>query len=432
LKLTVARIGLYSVVALAFAGALRFTPMLPDAEQRPVEDILSQAGAPASKLHFDTLARGETLQGLLRRGGLSDIEATHALQAATMLDERRVPAGMPVTIRSEAADSAPSEVTLQLSIDRILRLRRTGTTWVGSEERLPWVTDTILVAGRIASNLYVAVDSSTKNDLPSAARQQLTYALADVYEYRVDMSRDLQQGDEFRVMAERSVGPSGAVRIGKVLSASFKLSGTLINAFRFSSASVNGDFFDQDGKSMRAAFLRAPLEFRRISSVFGGREHPILGGWRMHKGLDYSANAGTPVRAIGDGVVIKAGWGNGYGNMVEIRHRNGFVTRYGHLRAFASKLHVGSRVTISETIAYVGSTGLSTGPHLHFEVLVDGVQRDPRTALKRNGGDPVPAAERLAFDSLRTQLLASLETPTTGVTKLATTTPAATTATAPK
>src|SRR5262249_41850197 len=157
--------------------------------------------------------------------------------------------------------------------------------------------------------------ASAKNDLPSSVRQQLAWALADVYEYRVDMSRDLQVGDEFRVVAERSVAPTGAMRIGRVIAATFRLSGSSIDAVRFSSESVSGDSFDRDGKSMRAAFLRAPLEFRRISSIFGMREHPILGGMRQHKGTDYAAASGTPVRAIGDGVVIREGWGNGYGNM---------------------------------------------------------------------------------------------------------------------
>ena len=130
MKLSVARIGLYSLIALAFAGAVRFTPMLPDAEQRPVEALLSQAGTATSKLHFDTLARGETLQGLLKRGGLSDVDAQRALAAATgTIDERRIPAGMPVTIKSEPTDSAPSEVTLQLAIDRVLHLRRSGDTY---------------------------------------------------------------------------------------------------------------------------------------------------------------------------------------------------------------------------------------------------------------------------------------------------------------
>lgn len=419
MKLFIVRIGLYSLVALALAGALRFTPRLPDPERKPAELLVVQSAAPSWKLRFDTLGRGESLQSLLRRGGLSDVSVSRLLQAATGLDERRIPAGMAVTIKTEATDSVPSEVTLQLSTDHVLHLRRSGDEWSGTDERLPWTTDTIVVSGTIASNLYDAMDASAKNDLPAGARQQLAWSLADVYEYRVDMSRDLQVGDEFKVVAERSVAPTGAVRMGKVIAATFKLSGSIINAVRFASQTVSGQYFDQTGKSMRAAFLRAPLEFRRISSVFGGREHPILGGWRMHKGTDYAASTGTPVRAIGDGVVARAGWGMGYGNLLEIRHRNGYVTRYGHLSRFAAGVHVGSHVAIGQTVAYVGSTGLATGPHLHFEVLIGGQQRDPRVALKQSGGEPIPGSERSAFEQLRDRLLASIEAPSPGVVRLA-------------
>jgi murein DD-endopeptidase MepM/ murein hydrolase activator NlpD len=418
LKRHIVRVGLYCLVALALAGALRFTPPLPEPERKAAEVLVAQAATPTWKLRFDTLGRGESLQSLLRRGGLTDGEVANAIKAATSLDARRIPAGMPVTIKTAATDSLPSEVTLQLSIDRLLHLRRSGDSWAGTDEQLPWTTDTIVVSGTIASNLYDAMDASAKGDLPAGARQQLAWSLADVYEYRVDMSRDLQVGDEFKVVAERAVTPSGAVRIGNVIAATFKLSGTFINAIRFASASVSGQYFDQNGKSMRAAFLRAPLEFRRISSVFGTREHPILGGLRMHKGTDYAANMGTPVRAIGDGVVVRAGWSNGYGNVLEIRHRNGFVSRYGHLSRYATSVRVGARVTIGQTVAFVGSTGLSTGPHLHFEVLVNGEQRDPRVALKSAGGEPVPASENSAFVEIRDRVLASLETPVAGLAKL--------------
>ncbi len=419
MKLGVVRIGVYALVALAFVSAIRFTPPLPEPDRKPAEVLTTQAATPSWKLRFDTLGRGESLVGLLRRGGLSGDDAAGALRAATSLDPRHIPAGMPVTIRSESADSTPSEITLQLAIDRLLHLRRTGDTWVGTEEHLPWKTDTIVVGGTVTSNLYDAMDSSARNDLPPPARQQLAWGLADVYEYRVDMSRDLQAGDKFEVIAERSVAPTGAVRIGKIIAATFDLSGKVIDAIRFASSSITGDYFDQTGKSMRAAFLHAPLEFRRISSVFGNREHPILGGVRMHKGIDYAAAYGTPVRAIGDGIVVRKGWGNGYGNVLEIRHPNGYVTRYGHLSRYASNIRVGSHVERGGIVAYVGSTGLSTGPHLHFEVLVNGEQRDPRKALSQNGGEPIPASEQAAFDQIRDRILATLDTPLDGVTKLA-------------
>ena len=412
MRAVIARVATYAVVAILVAAALYATPPLP--QRRPAEELLgAQQGTvttPVTMLseRIDTLASGESLRGIFARGGVSEVLINEALKALTLVDPRRVRAGMPITFRS-APDSAPSEIVMHLAIDRLLHLRRDGTSWTESEERLPWTTDTIVVSGAISSNLYEAMDSSAKSLLPASARQQLTWSLADVFDYKIDMSRDLQAGDSFRVMAERNSSSGGAVRIGKILAATFTLSGTELQAIRYASHAVSGDFFDAGGKSLRAAFLRAPLEFRRISSTFGGRFHPILGVWKQHKGTDYAAAPGTPVRAIGDGVVLRAGWGNGYGNLLEIRHRNGYVTRYGHLRGFASGIHAGSRVSIGQTVAYVGATGLATGPHLHFEVLVGGVQRDPRAALRDRGGDPIPGSERAEFERTRSQMLATLE-----------------------
>jgi len=404
----------YGVAAILVVGALYQTPRLPD--KKPARELLgvqqqSIVALPMTMLRerIDTLASGESLRSVFARGGMSEVLATQALRALTIINPGRVRAGMPIAFRSPAPDSAPTEIVLHLAIDRLLHLKRDGSTWTESEEQLPWATDTIVVSGNIASTLYEAMDSSAQTILPAQARQQLTWSLADVFEYKIDMSRDLQPGDFFRVMAERSSSSNGAVRIGKILAATFTLSGTELQAIRYASHSVSGDFFDANGRSLRAAFLRAPLEFRRISSTFGGRFHPILGIWKQHKGTDYAASSGTPVRAIGDGTVIRAGWGSGYGNVLEVRHHNGFVSRYGHLRGFASGVHAGSHVTIGQTVAYVGMTGLATGPHLHFEVLVDGVQRDPRSALRDRSGDPVPAKERPAFEQQRSQLMALLE-----------------------
>ena len=199
------------------------------------------------------------------------------------------------------------------------------------------------MAGSITSTLYDALDAA-QSDLPAANRAELAWALADIYEYRVDMSRDLQPNDVFRVLVERRRGPQGAVRLGSILAATFTVGGSELQAIRHQRSDARVGYFDQDGKSMRAAFLRAPLEFRRISSVFGMRKHPILGIWRQHAGTDYAAAQGTPVRSVGDGVVIFAGRKGGYGNAIEVRHRNGFVTRYGHLRGFAKATRRGARV----------------------------------------------------------------------------------------
>ncbi len=355
----------------------------------------------------DTLHSGETLGALLSRRGMSQDAMTRAM-GASALDERRVRAGMPVTVRSDSAGSAPREIVFQLAPDRLLHVRRTGdSTWTSSEERLPWVTDTLVVSGRIEDNLYQALDDSATM-LPKGARAELAWTLADIFEYRVDMSRELQPGDAFRVLFERQVGANGQTRIGRVLAARMVLSGATTETVRFEENSGRTAYFDATGRSMQSAFLRAPLAFRRISSVFGMRKHPILGIMRQHQGTDYVANAGTPVRTIGDGVVTFAGVRGGYGNLIEIRHRTGLVTRYGHLRAFAPGVRTGRTVTIGQTIGFVGMTGLATGPHLHFELLVDGAQRDPAVALKKSAGVPVPPAERPRFDALLAALLASL------------------------
>ena len=409
-----ARAAAYGVVALLLVVALRYTPELPE---HPAAEVLQQGdtgvAAPVVRRPWsrvERLNRGETLIGLLKRAGVSDQAAQEVVRAATAsaVNARYLRAGMPVEMTADSVGESPRELVFHLGIDRLLRMTRSASGWSGVEERLPWTTDTVAVSGTIHSNLYQAMDSSAGVFFPAHAKDELAWALADIFEYKVDMSRDLQDGDQFHALVERAVGPEGITKVGKVLAATFSLSGSDVAAIRFESGAGSAKYYDANGKTLRAQFLRAPLEFRRISSSFGNRFHPILGRWKNHKGTDYAARAGTPVRAIGDAVVIRAGWSGGYGNMLELRHRNGFITRYGHLRAFASGVRAGSRVEIGQTVAYVGTTGLSTGPHLHFEVLVGGVQRDSRVALKSTSGEPIGRSERVAFDDRRERLLGLL------------------------
>jgi murein DD-endopeptidase MepM/ murein hydrolase activator NlpD len=270
--------------------------------------------------------------------------------------------------------------------------------------------DTLAIAGVIRSSLYNALNESGVGVLPPSARHKLAWSLADIFEYRVDMSRDLSQGDKFHVLVERLQKPNGAIIVSKVLGARLALGrgNSELEAIQFNTPGGGSRYFDASGKSLQAAFLRAPVAFRRITSMFGSRRHPIFGTWRRHTGTDYAAAIGTPIRAIGDGVVIFAGRRGGYGNAVDIRHANGMVSRYGHMRNFATGTRAGSRVTMGSTIGYVGMTGSATGPHLHFEILVRGVQHDPRLALRDNSGDPIPSAERPLFHRMRNQTLASL------------------------
>ena len=407
----------YGVVALLGVAAVYYTEPLPS--HPPAAAVLAGPAEPIVKNPWrerhDTIHSGETIVGVLARGGLSEVLAREALKVAKSLDPRRIRAGMPLVTRARLSDTIPTEVILKLAADRLLYLNRGDSGWTAREEILPWTVDTVVVTGTITSTLGAAMEEGARDVLPASARQQLVYTLAeDIFEYRVDMSRDLQVGDRFEVVAQRrrlGEGMDQITRVDSVFGATMTLSGRTTQAVLFRSAKVAGVYFDQDGKPMRSGFLRNPVSFRRISSGFGMRRHPILGTMRAHQGTDYAANAGTPIRAIGDGVVIRAGWHNGYGNVIDIRHANGYVSRYAHQRGFAKGIHAGARVLREQTIGYVGSTGLSTAPHLHFEVLVKGVHRNPRVVLANISADPIPASERVAFDAVRTRTLALLAPP---------------------
>ena len=272
------------------------------------------------------------------------------------------------------------------------------------------ILDTIAVAGVIHESLFASLDNSAKEDLPPSARHNLAYTLASIFQHKADLARDLDEGDNFHVLVERLSKPNGAIIVNKVLGAKLGLGGgqNVVEAVRFESKTSSAKYFDANGKSLTPSFLRTPVNFRRISSGFGLRFHPILGRWRNHDGTDYAAAMGTPVKSIGDGRIIFAGWKGGYGNTIEIRHRNGMVTRYGHMRNFAKGMRTGRSVSMGSIIGFVGSTGLSTGPHLHFEVLVGGHAENPRTALRSKSGDPIPYSERALFEETRRETLTGL------------------------
>ncbi|MFI5244416.1 MAG: M23 family metallopeptidase [Gemmatimonadales bacterium] len=403
-------LGLGAAVALVAAAALVRVGQPP-----PVASPGTPVARAGAWSRTDTLGKGESLATVLARAGLGGDDQTAAIRAAAAVDPRKIPAGMEVRLSGDSTngtDPRPTRVALLLSADRTVTLLRSGDDWSSRDERTPWTTDTLVMHGVVHSNLYDAVNEGAGTLLSRNARTELAWTIADIFEYRIDMSRELQDGDAVRAVFERLRSPSGVVRIGAILATGLERGGTEVQAIRFvPDGETRAQYYDQNGRSLRATFLRAPLSFRRISSVFGMREHPILGDWRSHKGTDYAAASGTPVRSIGDGLVLFAGTRGGYGNCIDVRHPNGFVTRYGHLKGFASGVRSGTHVSMGQTVGYVGMTGLATGPHLHFEVIVGGVQRDPRTALKSNAGPPLAAGELAAFDRVRQESLGQLGQP---------------------
>jgi murein DD-endopeptidase MepM/ murein hydrolase activator NlpD len=345
---------------------------------------------------------------VLTRHGLLGTEALQAIAGLSKLDARNVRAGTEVVAEIHP-DSGVTSVAFNLGIDRVVRLLRTANGWEEREEVLPWTVDTVVVAGVVTSNLISTVVDAAEA-FPREARAKVAHEIAGVLEYRFDMSRDLRVGDSIYALLERESTARGHVRAGRVLATRASIAGTRVDAVRFAARDGEEAFFDGDGRSLKAAYLRTPLEFSRISSVFGGRRHPILKTWRRHTGIDYAASAGTPVRAIGDGRVVFAGWKGGYGRTVEIRHANGMITRYAHLSAISAGVKSGAHVRISSTIGKVGSTGMATGPHLHFETIIGGVHKDPKLALKNaGGGEVLPAAQLAAFRLRKGALLGDLD-----------------------
>ena len=361
--------------------------------------------------YSDTLRRDETLSDLLQRGGITGRAYGALLSAAHVLDARRLRPGLVFAFRRPLTDSVADRISVRTAPEQRIWLTRTGTMWTEQVEAIAWTTSRVRVTGTITDNLYDGLDAAIPDSiLPRGQRVALAWAIADVYDWEVDFTRDVRAGDRVDILFERLESPTGERRFGRILAARVDAAKSPNYAFRFAGAdSARAGYYDEAGRSLRRAFLRAPLQFRRISSGFGNRYHPILHRWRKHEGIDFSAAYGTPVRATADGSVYRLVYeADGYGRMIELRHANGIKTIYGHLSAYAKGLHVGQRVTQSETIGFVGSTGLSTGPHLHYEFLVNGQATNPNRK-DMGAGTPLPKSLIASFNAVRTTLLSLLE-----------------------
>jgi murein DD-endopeptidase MepM/ murein hydrolase activator NlpD len=402
----------YSLAAAAFLGLAACVDTAPDVGA--VEDVYA---LPAEELVVQELGRGGTLGQVLEDA--LDYNAQQALLMAfrEQASPRRLKEGTEVTLRYLQADLTPGNqgvlrgVDVMLSRDETVRLTRLGDAWSSSLVTTPLYTDTVMVAGEVVTSLWESVISNAGLE---GAHYQDRVVLVDlldrIFQWQLDFSRQVQRGDYFRVAFEREVRPDGSMKQGTILAAEFVNVGRPYHAVWFDpNGDGDGSYFDLDGKSVRRAFLLKPLEFRRISSGFtSGRFHPVLKRWRAHRGVDYAADRGTPIMATSDGVVIQRGRNGGLGNAIEIRHPNGFITRYGHMSGFRSGITVGSRVKQGEVIGYVGATGLATGPHLHYEMIRGGRHVDP-LSVDLPAGDPVPEDDWGRWTSELSPRLALLE-----------------------
>jgi murein DD-endopeptidase MepM/ murein hydrolase activator NlpD len=257
-------------------------------------------------------------------------------------------------------------------------------------------------SGIIDSSLFMAAHKAGISD-------NLTMELAGIFGWDIDFALDIRKGDEFTVLYDELYLDGENIGNGNILAAEFVNHGKRYQAVRYTDASGKTDYYSLDGKSMRKAFLRTPVEFSRISSRFSlGRKHPILNKIRAHKGVDYAASRGTPIKATSNGKIVHRGKKGGYGNTIIIKHGTKYSTLYAHMSKYRGGLKVGSRIKQGQIIGYIGSSGLATGPHLHYEFRLNGTHRDP-LRVKLPGADPLNSKYRNDFNSKSEALMAQLE-----------------------
>jgi murein DD-endopeptidase MepM/ murein hydrolase activator NlpD len=277
--------------------------------------------------------------------------------------------------------------------DTILNIKNTDSGYCAEKIPIRYEKRIRYIGGIIRDNLISSMND-TDGDL------MLALKLSDIFAWDIDFTTDLRNGDVFKIVVEGLYQNGEFKKFGDVLSAEFINNGKVYRAYRFE-AGGRADYYNEDGQSLRRAFLKAPLNFRRISSFFSRKRfNPILKIWRPHHGLDYAAPTGTPVSASGDGTVVFVGRRGGYGNLIELRHGNGYTTYYGHLSRSRKGIRRGKKVAQGEVIGYVGSTGLSTGPHLHYEMRINNRPLNP-LSVKIPHGESVPRKEIAAFKRIR-------------------------------
>ncbi len=349
----------------------------------------------------DRVQRGDTVGELLRRVNVQDPAADEFLRRASSARSfRQLRVGRTLLVE---ADDMHNLLALRYTDNdgNQVQVLKDGTSFRVTEQVAESERRVFVQTGEIASSLYAATDEAGVPD--SIANQ-----MVEIFGGDIDFHRDLRRNDKFSVIYEMSYVNGESAHKGRILAAEFVNHGRTFSAFHFQNSRHGGDYFSPEGKSMRKAFLRSPIEFSRVSSGFSrSRFHPVLNKWRAHKGVDYAAPIGTKVRSTADGVVSFVGTRGGYGNMVTLEHQGHYQTVYGHLSRFASNLRRGQRVSQGEVIAYVGKTGLASGPHLHYEFKISGLQRDPlKIALP--DGKPISEAQRTAFSESTRDLQARL------------------------
>ena len=404
------RFSLRTLVALSslpLFGVVAAFGLAPDTDTRDlkIETITEAITLPALAAHGDNgpmsntgtferesvVQSGDTLASALARLNIDDLEIQRLLTTDAV---RQMASGVRAGKRIQAtttADGALLSIKFERTDAPALTVRSHEGGFIAEEENGAVLeTRVVMRSGRILSSLYGATDAA---GIPDKIANQM----AETFSTSLDFREDIRRGDTFSVIYTVDYRNGEPVASGKLLAAEFVNAGKAYRAVLFRDASGREDYYTPEGESLKKGFLRSPLEFSRITSSFSNsRKHPIYGFHRAHTGVDFGAPTGTRVKATGDANVVFAGRKGGYGNLVILRHSNGYETYYAHLSAFAPGIRTGRSVNQGQVIAYVGTTGASTGPHLHYEVRIAGTPYNPME-IKLPGSPPLATAQRGRF-----------------------------------
>ncbi|MEH6496369.1 MAG: peptidoglycan DD-metalloendopeptidase family protein [Pseudomonas marincola] len=377
----------------------------PASSTQTTEQVSTQ---PTSKTV--SVGKGDTLMKVLVRAGVDPQESHAAITAlSSVFDPRRLKIGQDITLNFSNTDLAEEtktddilqlvSVSLNQDVDKqVAAIRSPDRGFKAKETIIELEKKMARVGGTIENSLFL---SAAQSGLPN----QVTLQLIRIFSYDVDFQREIQTGDQFEVYFERFVDENGrALKEGRIQWASMTLSGQKISLYRFETKDDGfTDYYDQKGRSVRKTLMRTPIDGARLTSRFGKRKHPILGYTKMHKGADFGAPRGTPIMAAGNGTVEMAGRNGAYGNYIRIRHTSEYKTAYAHMKGFAKKVRKGSRVKQGQIIGYVGTTGRSTGPHLHYEVHKNGRLINP-LSVKLPAGRKLKGKMLTTFKSFAGQM----------------------------
>ena len=372
----------------------------------PIAEVTSR---PAAEIKIVNVRKGDTLMKALTRAGAPRREAHEAISVLNdVFDPRRLRIGQEIRLalaplQGKTKQDRLLSVHIATAVDREVNVQRGETGFVSEKVVRQLDKGFVRAKGIIKNSLFLA---ARRNGVPIGVLMEMIR----IFSWDVDFQRDIQRGDSFEVFFERFHDDEARpVKEGNVLYAAMTLSGTKVQLFRHVLKDGIVDYFNEKGQSARKALLRTPVNGARLSSRYGKRRHPILGYSKMHRGLDFAAPSGTPIMAGGDGVVEMAQRNGAYGRYIRIRHHSGFKTAYAHLKGYKRGIRRGKRVTQGQIIGYIGTSGRSTGPHLHYEILKNKRQINP-LSLKLPTGRKLKKKALIRFEATRDEISTAMAT----------------------